>query len=241
MQYIANEPLKFSGAFNIRELGGYVNEDGVRLKTHKLLRGDNLSNLTEEGMEALQEYGIRICIDLRRYEEKEDLDPFYKSNTLVYHSIPIKGELNMQSAPGELLYQLYVNFLEKHSLALLRELQIIAAEEEGIIFHCTAGKDRTGITAMFILAICRVAKEQIVADYETSERNILEQVNKQKQQIEEIGAVNVRDEIFESKAETMRRILDYLEEKYEGPVNYLRKIGLSELEIQQIRKKMLED
>ncbi len=241
MQYTANEPLKVAGGLNIRELGGYVNEDGIRLKTHKLLRGDDLSNLTEEGIKELQEYGIQVCIDLRRYEEKKELDPFYKSNTLVYHSIPINGEVNMQSPPGDLLYELYVCILEKHSQTLLRELRIIAAEEAGIVFHCTAGKDRTGVTAMLILSICGVAKEQIIADYEPSGKNIEKQVKKQKQQLEEAGIKGVREEIFESKADTMRRTLEYLEEKYDGSVNYLRKIGLSELEIEQIRKKMLED
>lgn len=241
MQYIANEPLPFAGGLNIRELGGYVNEEGIPLKTHKLLRGDDLSNLTEDGMKQLQEYGVQICIDLRRYEEKKELDPFYKSNTLVYHSIPINGEVNMQSAPGDLLYDLYICFLEKHREKLLRELRIIAAEESGIIFHCTAGKDRTGVTAMLILSICGVAKEQIIADYEPSEKNIAKQVEKQKQQLEEAGIKGVREELFESKADTMRRTLEYLAEKYDGPVNYLRKIGLTELEIEQIRKKMLED
>lgn len=241
MQYTANKPLNFEGTLNVRELGGYVNVDGVRLKTHKVLRGDDLSNLTEKGMEALQEYGVRTCIDLRIYEEKQKLDPFYKSNELEYHSIPIKGDMVMQCEPGEILYRLYVSILENHSKALLTELQIIAREEVGIIFHCTAGKDRTGVTAMFILAICGVSREQIVADYEPSGKNIAEQVKQQKKQLEECGIKNIPDEIFESKAETMCKLLDYLDEKYDGPVDYLRKIGLSDLEIEQIRKKMLED
>ena len=91
MQYTANKPLNFAGTFNVRELGGYVNADGVRLRTHKVLRGDDLSNLTEEGMKALQEYGVKICIDLRIYEEKQKLDPFYMSNELEFHSIPISA------------------------------------------------------------------------------------------------------------------------------------------------------
>ena len=91
MQYTANKPLNFAGTFNVRELGGYVNADGVRLRTPKILRGDDLSNLTEEGMKALQEYGVKICIDLRIYEEKQKLDPFYMSNELEFHSIPISA------------------------------------------------------------------------------------------------------------------------------------------------------
>lgn len=241
MQYRANEPLNFAGTLNVRELGGYVNRDGVRLKTHKVLRGDDLSNLTEEGMQALTEYGMKTCIDLRIYEEKQKLDPFYRSSELVYHSIPIKGDMIMQYEPGEMLYRLYVDILEKHAKALLTELQIIAREEEGVIFHCTAGKDRTGVTAMLILAICDVDREQIVTDYEPSSQNIAEQIKQQKKQLEECGIRNIPDEIFESKAETMCKLLDYLGEKYGGPVNYVRKIGLTDLEMEQIRKKMLED
>ena len=54
---------------------------------------------------------------------------------------------------GELLYHLYINILTNYKHAFLEEMRIIASENDGIIFHCTAGKDRTGLTAMLILAL----------------------------------------------------------------------------------------
>lgn len=240
MTYEANEPMNFENALNIRELGGYINSEGISLKKHRLLRGGDLSNLTAEEMKKLENYGIKTCIDLRISDEKENVDPFNNSNHLVYHAIPIAGPVNLKAAQGELLYELYMGILEQHDKAIVREMQIIANEKEGIIFHCTAGKDRTGLTAMFILAICGVCSEQIIADYAASGRNNRKATIRQKEKLIESGLVHIPDEIFESRPETMEKILNYLEDHYGGPVEYLRKTGVSDREIQAIRSKMLE-
>lgn len=239
MVYAANAPMRFDGAPNIRELGGYLNNTGNVLKKHKLLRGGALSGLTAKELEALNDYGIKTCIDLRIAKEKQDGDPFNQSDFLVYHSIPIAGAVDLQCDPKELLYVLYISILEEHRKALLREMQIIAAETEGIIFHCTAGKDRTGLTAMFILSVCGVCEEQIIADYQASAENNREQTRKQLEQLQASGLARIPAEIFESNPQTMRRTLDYLRRNYGSPEGYLREIGVTEKELNAIRKKML--
>lgn len=241
MTYTANAPMDFKIANNIRELGGYVNKDGVPLKKHRLLRGGDLSLLTDNELSCLEDYGIRASIDLRSSMEKKSTDPFYDHNYLVYYAIPIEGSVDLKCKPKDLLYTLYIDILENHQDALRRELRIISGEDDGIIFHCSAGKDRTGLTAMLILAACDVCEEQIIADYAASGENNKEVTAKQLKQLEESGLNHIPVEIFESDPNTMRRTLDYLDERYDGPVNYMRAIGVTDEEIENIRKKMLEE
>ena len=241
MNYKANMPMCLEETLNVRELGGYINGDGRCLKEHRLLRGGDLSRLTKEELEALEAYGIKACIDLRIPAEKVQKNPFNDSNYLVYHGIPIAGEVTLSAAPGELLYKLYVGILEHHKDALARVMKIIAAEKDGLIFHCSAGKDRTGLTAMFILAVCGVCDEQIIADYAASGENNREATKRQLEQLAQSGLTNIPEEIFESAPKTMEKTLGYICEKYGSPVEYLKCIGVEDREIEAIRNKMLED
>ncbi len=240
MIYSANAPMDFESANNIRELGGYINGDGIPLKKHVLLRGGDLSLLTEKEVGRLEAYGIKTSIDLRISKEKKASDPFNESNHLVYYAIPIAGAVDTACAPKDLLYTLYVDILENHKEALRREIRIIAGESEGIIFHCTAGKDRTGVTAMLILAVCGVCEDQIIADYASSGDNNRAVTMRQLAQLKDSGITDIPMEIFESDPDTMRRTLDYLNERYGGPVNYMKTIGVTGEEMQKIREKMLE-
>ena len=238
MEYKANAPMKLNGALNVRELGGYMNCDNIRLHDHKILRGGDLSAMTDEDIEKLTAYGIHTCIDLRIGEEKEKPDPFERDDIGQYHATPIAGKVDL-SVPRELLYKLYKNILEEHSQELKRVFQIIAAARNGVIFHCTAGKDRTGVTAMLILSLCGVCREQIIADYAASEKNNQEQIKKQLQGLEEKGLQGVPREIFGSNAETMKMTLDYLEENYGNAENYLKEIGVTEAEMESVRSRLL--
>ncbi len=238
MEYKANDVIQLAGALNVRELGGYVNRDGIRLKEHRVLRGGDLSNLTKEDIEQLKSYGVHTCIDLRIAKEKEMGHPFEKDVQLRYYAIPIAGKVELNN-PEEMMYQLYQNILDEHMAELCREFQIIAAAEDAVIFHCTAGKDRTGVTAMLLLDLCNVCEEQIIADYIVSEINNREQIKRQKKQLEESGMRGVPEEIFGSKSETMKKTLAYLVQRYGGAVDYLQKIGITEEEIAAIRGKLL--
>lgn len=240
MEYKANEAMDFAGASNVRELGGYVNRDGIRLKEHRLLRGGDLSRMTQEDLERLYVYGIHTSIDLRKETEKEGAsDPFEAGGRWNYHAIPIRGKVDLRD-PKEMLYKLYQSFLDDFAQEFRKEFQVIAEAEDGVIFHCTAGKDRTGVTAMLILALCDVCEEQIIADYAASAANNREQTKRQLAQLEESGLSNIPLEIFESKSGTMKKTLAYLNQRYGGARNYLQTIGIKEAEMEAIRRKLLD-
>ncbi len=237
MKYIANTPMELEGALNVRELGGYINDDNIQLREHKLLRGGDLSEMTESDMKKILSYGIHTCIDLRIDSEKKTADPFEKKPGQMYYAIPIEGKIDL-SSPEDLLYKLYQSILEDYKQELYKVFQIVA-REEGIIFHCAAGKDRTGVTAMLILALCGVCDEQIIADYVSSAENNRTQISKQKKVLEERGIAGVPEEIFSSNEYTMRKTLEYLYKRYGSAENYLINLGITEAEIEMIRSKMI--
>lgn len=242
MHLPANTPMKFSSCHNVRELGGYIGENGIRLNMHKLLRGGDLSDLTGLELEQLEAYGIHTCIDLRNDREKSTPDPYSLKDGLKYYAIPMSGnvdDVDFMEKRGELLYHLYINILTNYKHAFLEEMRIIASENDGIIFHCTAGKDRTGLTAMLILALCGVSEEQIIADYETSEENNKMQILEQQKRLKDAGMINIPYEIFQSTSQTMKKTLEYLKKTYGGARQYLASAGLGEEEIEAIRNKML--
>ncbi len=238
MTYQANAPLDCQGADNLRELGGYMNREGITLRKHVFLRADDLTHLMGEDVEMLVDYGITGCVDLRIAGEKTEAHPFCLDDRLFYHSVPLHG--NISNLGPDILFHIYLDILENRKPWLLEGMRILSYSAGGTIFHCTAGKDRTGLIAMLILSVCDVCEEQIIADYSVSGNNNRENTKKQMRQLRESGIYNIPAEIFESRPETMERTLAYIREHYETPVDYLRSIGMMSGEIDRIREKLLK-
>lgn len=240
MEYTANQPLEFKSSPNIRELGGYYNTDGIRLRENKFLRAGDISQLDEAEQKRLIDYGIKICIDLRRVSEKKTPDFYELNDNTAYLAFPIAGEVAAHKNADNILYELYIDILENHKDVIYQVFTICAMMNEGILFHCSAGKDRTGLIAMLILAVCGVSAEQIVADYKVSGDNNREVSKTQKKMLIQLGLADVPDELFESDESNMIRLLDYLNEKYGGVINYLKSTGVTGHTFELLRKKMLE-
>ena len=168
--------IKLKGAKNVRDLGGIPVEGGF-IRNGKLLRGDCLDKLTNSDvLKLINEYNLTTIIDLRTTQEKREKPDIY-CDKLKYIDIPIfdkrvpgisrekniakssrKG-LNMKALYGEIVTGEY---LEKIS----EVIKIIMNTEDGaVLFHCTAGKDRTGIIAALILAILGADGKDIYDDY----------------------------------------------------------------------------
>ncbi|UQS83037.1 tyrosine-protein phosphatase [Bombilactobacillus thymidiniphilus] len=168
----------FANTPNFRELGGYPTSDQRQIRWHRLLRAGYLTNLTTEELQFLQKYGLRYSFDLRSpYERKNWPDPdvpFLKViacqlvqetpiGDLVYQTLPQTDQFN--GLPG--IYQRVV--LDHSAQRVFRQFfQLLLQndqEQEAVVFHCTAGKDRTGILAILLLLILQVPVEYIAQDY----------------------------------------------------------------------------
>jgi protein-tyrosine phosphatase len=161
--------LKLQGAYNIRDLGGYAVADGGATQWGRLLRSDGLHRLTAVEAQLLADRGLATVIDLRRGGELQEApNPFARFDGVAYHHVSLFDKLAPLELVGSanLLYDLYCMALRERGPAFAEVLRLIADAPDGIVlFHCTAGKDRTGLIAAMLLLIAGVDDETILADY----------------------------------------------------------------------------
>lgn len=174
--------LELQGAVNLRELGGYETIHGQKVKYHKILRSGNMAELTDESIEYLKEYGLKIDVDLRSSSETEYYPdkypanaayvnlPVYPFSTTLFKNLGMVNYMKMNLDDGDYADQSYVQMLvDKHALGAFKKMfqLLLANETEGhsLVFHCSAGKDRTGVAAFLILTALQVKSEQILNDY----------------------------------------------------------------------------
>ncbi|MFD2043386.1 tyrosine-protein phosphatase [Ornithinibacillus salinisoli] len=250
--------IKLEGSFNFRDLGGYRTEDGRSIKRGMLYRSGNLSRLTENDLEIVNQLGIKKICDLRGLDEIERFpDPMLDG--VVWHHTPILSDEQMlgqvgehrnfadtlrNTKPGELLLTLNQNMVS-FKQAFQKVFEILLTEPHSpLLFHCMAGKDRTGAVAAVMLRVLGVPREVILEDYLYTNET-LEQMAAN---FQEIGYNNlpdiqqeVLDALFEARAEYINAFLDELEVQY-GSINvYVQEVlGLSEDDLDLLKRNLLE-
>ncbi len=241
---IISKPLPLFGAKNIRDLGGYQTESGFVTKTHSLLRGDALHNLTDEDCRLLYDYGVRCVIDLRSFDEitrePDRLPVLY--NRIEYVHISVQDHLRANRYSEEFppsMWQLYCWLLDD-SKAEFRTIfeTILRFPESCVLFHCSGGKDRTGMTAMLLLKLAGVDDETIIQDYAYSEKAMADLFPIQVAQMEARGLV-VPPYVMQSPPENMVKALEHLYSGYHTVEDYLRQIGLFDEQIKEVRNKLI--
>jgi protein-tyrosine phosphatase len=229
----------FDNLLNLRELGGHPTTDGALTRTRSLLRSDDLSQLTPAGLEALAAYGVATVIDLRWPEEAaRHPSPVpqalpqvnFQRISLLLHSEE-EWDLRSREVPKE-GWKTYV--LEQLGPQLARVLRAIAsAPPAPLLFHCVAGKDRTGLTAALLLALADVTPAAIAADYAISAQNLREGYLRRYRNTEPAHLM----EMLRCPEEGSHRMLAFLEQAG-GVQAYLRSIGLSQPEVARLRARL---
>ena len=175
--------VALEGALNFRDLGGYPTTDGRRVAWGRVYRSDGLHELSDADVEKLHALGIQAVCDLRATNEVEvDVSRFPSpaDERVARHHLPIGGEAANAPSVLELIragqiaelgvdavVEIYAAMVE-HGASSFGTVLRLAADPTNhpLLFHCTAGKDRTGVTAMLLLSTLGVGDDDIVADYE---------------------------------------------------------------------------
>lgn len=165
----------FDACFNFRDLGGYRAADGRRLRWRRVFRSDSLHRMTHADRERLVAMGRWVVIDLRSKEEIADfgrLPP--ETPGIEWAHRPLIASMSLRSRPvgrpageesgADQAGEGYFRILGDGRMAT-SILSLIADAEDPVVFHCTSGKDRTGIVAAMILALLGVPDDTIAADY----------------------------------------------------------------------------
>ncbi|AIR11149.1 tyrosine-protein phosphatase [Ligilactobacillus salivarius] len=174
--------LELEEGINFRELGGYLTEDGRKIKWHKLLRCGSMAQLTKNDVDYLDQYGVRYIIDLRspeesnyspdKYPDKAQYfqDTVYPFSFSLFKNLGIINNMRLGASNMDFGRQTYLQMLlDPHAQASYRKMFNVLLENdkegESVVFHCTAGKDRTGVAVFLILSALGVSEKQIVEDY----------------------------------------------------------------------------
>ncbi|MCD0443880.1 tyrosine-protein phosphatase [Glycomyces sp. A-F 0318] len=165
--------------FNLRDIGGWDAAGGKKVRTGRVFRSDNLGMVTEADQDLLvNRLGIRHVIDLRRGGELEQAGRFPEIEGVEFHHfelLHVRWEAIDLGIDGETPHDQVVRFLRQRysgmyeaGYAAVRDSLEVIASGEPVLFHCMAGKDRTGLVAAALLSVLGVAEEDIAADYELS-------------------------------------------------------------------------
>ena len=233
------KPLQFPGLLNARELGGHPTLDGATTRCRSLLRADDLVQLTPEGVQALADYGVRTVVDLRWPAEvaARPHPPALGEHEVRCHRVSLLASDDMEwgSLSGACTKEMWKCAVLEYTRPQLREvLEIIAdAAAEPLLFHCVAGKDRTGLIAALLLALADVEPAAIAADYAASTIRLTDAYMLRYAGLE-------RTEILEAlrcPEEGVHNMLAYLAQ-YGGAAGYLGAIGLSDATIARLRARL---
>lgn len=175
------EVIKLKSGKNFRDIGGVKLKDGSTLPTGKYIRGKTLFSLKQKDIDTLvKEYGLKTIIDLRTQQEREEKPnppiegvtyinmPIFKESTAgitrEYGTRRLAAIRSMTSMPD-----LYRSMTEEEWLdnlvAVVKKILAMSDDELPVLFHCSVGKDRTGIIAALLLFYFGASEEDIIEDY----------------------------------------------------------------------------
>lgn len=170
--------IPLTAVHNFRDIGGYSTADGRRVAWRKVFRADGLYRLTAEDLEMLRPLGLRTVIDLRTAEELQERGTFPVDRYPVefHHFSIIDRTWDMEEArkwseqQSEFLREKYHLMLEQGGDFVGAALRVIAdSKNSPVVFHCAAGKDRTGLVAGLLLSGLGVDDATVAADYGLSQ------------------------------------------------------------------------
>jgi protein-tyrosine phosphatase len=179
---LTDRHVPLTACFNFRDLGGLETADGRRVRSGVLFRADTLHRLTPEDLDVLRGMGLRTVIDLRTPDEldRHGRIPLADHDEVVHHHLPMVDELRTddavpdESAPSaEVRGDMYVRLVEQGGGAVVKALELLVADGAlPAVFHCTAGKDRTGVLAALVLGQLGVPDAAIAEDYALTELSL---------------------------------------------------------------------
>ncbi len=248
---IGERNLGFAGAYNFRDLGGYPTSGGARTRWGRVFRSDALV-LEDQDFDSFAGLGIRVVYDLRSDAERATTPNRLPPGGYSNEAISLASEEAVRPAieagmdDGEaFLAGLYLSMLERCPSEIGRILTGLADDSKlPAVFHCAAGKDRTGLVAAVLLSLLGVAEDAVLDDYQlTSLYRTPEMVASSLDRLSSdsnIGAEAIAG-ILRAPRWTMQSALGEISRRYGGIVGYA--TGPAQVDphvIERLREQLLE-
>jgi protein-tyrosine phosphatase len=222
-----------SGTLNTRDLGGY-SIDCSKVTSYKVFwRSDVPAQLNDEDIEILLLNNITTIVDLRSDDEVQMKPCALKDHEkFEYHHCKMHGDGCLPTST-EAVPNSYFEMIDEQK-TVHNIMRLFVQAKGGVLYHCTAGKDRTGVISVLLLLLAGVCKTNILVDYQISQVYL----NSMLQQYCKINK-NVDINIITPKTEYMERFLDLFRQKYNSVEEYLSQIGLGDSEIMKLKMRLI--
>lgn len=258
------------GTVNFRDVGGMPLIGGGAVRAGVLFRSDALSGLTPEGGRRLADTGIGVIVDFRTPMERQLSPDRLPAETefRVVHLELLEGALNgladqALSAPGAhaeaaveqalarlpQLSALYTSMLAHGAGVFAEFTRVVAdppaptADREAVLVHCTAGKDRTGVSVALVLDAVGVQREALIADYASSEANLAGAwADRMFGMIAAMGIPRtpaLEELIAQTPASAITTALEWVDREHGGSAAYLRSGGATEEDLGRLRQRLV--
>lgn len=253
---IAERKLPLEGPRNFRDLGGYPTADGRRVRWGQVFRADSLAELTDADIAYLARLGLARVIDLRGDGEvSERPNRLAGRPGFAYVQLPI-GESDLAPAEwarkfesgefGEIdaswLVRGYRRTLDERAHRVGEVLRQLASAPSPAVFHCTAGKDRTGVISALLLLLLGVPREVVVGDYSLTALYTDDRIPAADQWFAERGIQPEQAaHVLSARREAMEETLDHLDAAHGGTERFLReRAGVGPAQIAALRAWLTE-
>jgi protein-tyrosine phosphatase len=249
--------IALDGAANFRDIGGYPTNRNNRVKWRKIFRSGHLASLTENDHQVLNELGIRTICDFRSTEEIARQPNRLPENTsLQYLHLPI---VNKTMEPTEAVTRIMKgdtswftqDFMVKAYIENIDAFpdiwhhffkQLTQQSSRPFLFHCTAGKDRTGVCTALILLSLGVSEKWVIHDHALSNVYNSEQIHNIQENLRKVGVdpEKLMNYMTAPKAAIVA-VIEHINKKYESARNYLiQKANVKATWIEKLEEDMLE-
>lgn len=263
------QAIGLEGVPNARQLGSYVSKDGRRIKHGVLIRSGVLSKASDHDLKLLKEkYHVNYVFDLRTaYEVNHWPDRHIEGATYV--NMPIADDDNnfyqlIMDAPGDtseeklihfamnpkangMMKQLYLGMVsdEYCQLQFAALLDRILRSEGTMLWHCTQGKDRTGLATAFLLSALGFDRKTIIEDFALTNVPYQQNIDKLTLKLKALGAPSYAFEAIQAEegvnVKNFEAALDYIDQEFGSMENYIKEIFvLTEDELNTLKDKFLE-
>jgi protein tyrosine/serine phosphatase len=246
---VQERALVWDGCLNVRDLGGHATEDGAHTRFGAVVRADSVRRLSDDGWRELVTYGIGTIVDLRFHSELA-ADPPRDVPVEVVH-VPVFPEPESHhwpeidalghGAPDDAAgtRAVYLELLERGRPRFAEAISAVAdAPDGGVLVHCTAGKDRTGLVSALLLRLAGVGVADVGADYALTERYLAPVTRAWIDEADDERDRARRVRMSVTPAAAMVGVLEKLERRHGSVAGYLRAGGASPSALDRARGRL---